>query len=522
MRGIKILSFRCGPVVLGAGVLLLILGGCAVKVQKRNLTDPVNFTSLDRRSPYLKAHLPGGGVYVLDSWRADEGLRVVTGQGVLLDAARRTVDEGWFDVPVDSVAIFETNVVQTSPAIGAMAVVTVASLAGTIYCISNPKACFGSCPTFYAPGDSTPILQAEGFSASVAPALEATDVDAFYRCRPRGPRLEVLMTNEALETHVVRHVDLLLAPRPPGGRVLATCDGRFWQARQLLSPAHCTGPEGDCRALLAACDGRERCSAADSSYLGTREMIELEFTGTPESRLGLLVAARHSLLSTFLFYQGLAYLGEQAAPVLARAGTRDGRDGRDGASVGALLGRIEVFVPDGHGGWYQAGEVGETGPLATNAHLLLLPPLPSGCVVLRLRLTKGNWRLDQVALAVLGDEVRPVRLPPIRVLRDGVEDPGALQRLTDEARTLVTLPGDRFTLVYDLPPAPDTWEPFLESRGYYLEWMREEWLAEENPGLAALLLGRPDLALRMLAPAFKEMEPDMESQFWGSRYAVMR
>jgi hypothetical protein len=519
MRASKILSFVGGPMIVIGGFLLLILGGCAITVQKRNLTSPAHFTSLDDRSPYLKAHLPGGGVYVLDSWRVNEGLRMVSGQGVLLDATRRTVDEGWFDVPVDSVAIFETNVVQTSPAIGAMAVVTVASLAVSIYCLSNPKACFGSCPTFYAPGDSAPILQAEGFSASVAPALEATDVDALYRCRPRGPRLNVLMTNEALETHVVRHADLLLARRPPGGRVLATCDGRFWQARELLSPARCAGPEGDCRDLLVACDGRERCSAADSSYLGTRELIELEFRDVPEGRLGLLVAARHALLSTYLFYQGLAYLGEQAAPVLARAGAPGGRDG---ASVGELLGRIEVLVPDGRGGWVPVGEVGETGPLATNAHLLLLPALPPGHVVLRLRLTKGNWRLDQAALALLGEEVLPVRLPPSRVLRDGVEDPAALERLTDEARTLITLPGDRYTLVYELPPDPETCEPFLESRGYYLEWMREEWLAEENPGLAALLLGRPDLALRMLAPAFKEMEPDMESQFWGSRYAVVR
>ena len=269
MRANKILSFRGVLVIVVAGFMLLSLCGCAVKVQKRNLTDPAHFMSLDERSPYLKAHLPDGGVYVLDSWRVDEGLRMVTGQGVLLDAARWTVDEGWFDVPVDSVAIFETNVVQSSPAVGAMAILTVASLAGTIYCISNPKACFGSCPTFYALGDSAPILQAEGFSASVAPALEATDVDALYRCRLRGSSLDIVMTNEALETHVVRHVDLLLAPRPPGGRVMATCDGHFWQARRLLSPVRCTGPEGDCRDLLATCDGRERCSAADSSYLGT-------------------------------------------------------------------------------------------------------------------------------------------------------------------------------------------------------------------------------------------------------------
>jgi hypothetical protein len=29
----------------------------------------------------------------------------------------------------------------------------------------------------------------------------------------------------------------------------------------------------------------------------------------------------------------------------------------------------------------------------------------------------------------------------------------------------------------------------------------------------------PKLALSYLAPRFKELEPDMEAHFWGSRYA---
>ncbi len=55
------------------------------------------------------------------------------------------------------------------------------SLAVTAYCIANPKACFGSCPTFYLEdegGREPERPQAEGFSESIARVLEARDIDA--------------------------------------------------------------------------------------------------------------------------------------------------------------------------------------------------------------------------------------------------------------------------------------------------------------------------------------------------------
>ncbi len=83
----------------------------------------------------------------------------------------------------------------------------------------------------------------------------------------------------------------------------------------------------------------------------------------------------------------------------------------------------------------------------------------------------------------------------------------------------MTLPGDEHTFVFRLPDHPDRWELFLESRGYYLEWMRSEWLPEENPARAAMMLLEPARALRELAPEFKRLEPHMERLFWGSRLA---
>jgi hypothetical protein len=186
--------------------------------------------------------------------------------------------------------------------------------------------------------------------------------------------------------------------------------------------------------------------------------------------------------------------------------------------IGQRLGGIEVFVRDESGDWVAAGRLGETGPLATNVNLLPLPPLPPGPCEIRLRLTKGCWRLDSIGLAILEGPVRPLRLPPAEVLRAGRPDPSARRRLCDPAQTLTTLPGDKYTLVYRLPAGSFPYELFLESRGYYLEWIREPWLAEEDAAAAAMMIFQPEIALRRLAPAFKEIEPELEDLFWGSRY----
>jgi hypothetical protein len=185
---------------------------------------------------------------------------------------------------------------------------------------------------------------------------------------------------------------------------------------------------------------------------------------------------------------------------------------------GRVLGGIEVQAQDRRGRWKVVGETQETGPLATDVRVVVLRDLPRGARHLRLRLTKGHWRIDYLALAQLTQRVRPIVMDPMRVVRGQVEDAAALEQLRDSARALVTFPGDEYTLQYALPDSPQKYELFLESRGYYLEWMRKEWLAEENLPRAAAMFRDPARAMRDLAPAFKKQEAKMEEAFWNSRY----
>lgn len=495
---------------------LALLTACA-KTLERTLTRPEQLGSLDPEAQFLKAHMRDGRVYVLSEWTVD-GQRSVFGRGALLDVHRQVVRRDTVTIPLDSVALFETNQVHTSSAVAALAVVTTASLALTAYCAANPKACFGSCPTFYLSDGERPLLQAEGFSGSIAPSLEARDIDALYRVRPVSRDLEVRMTNEALETHVVRHVDVLAAPRPGGGRVFATADGEFWEAHAVTEPAICLAPEGDCRPALRAFDGVERYSVSDSTDLASRETIELAFSAAPPGELGLVIASRQSLLSTYVFYQALAYLGRSAGQWLAALERGDAQARARAGGLSRLLGGIEVQVRDPLDAWVTVGATQETGPLATDVRLIPLPHSRDDSLKVRLRLARGNWRLDYVALVQLGARVEPLRLRPSLVRRGSVVDEHARALLLDSGRVLTTLPGDEYTLVYTLPEDFGRYELFLDSQGYYLEWMRSEWLAEEDPARAAMLFLAPEVALRAMAPEFKRREAEMERTFWSSRY----
>ncbi|HEY6179573.1 MAG TPA: hypothetical protein VIX73_34200, partial [Kofleriaceae bacterium] len=257
-----------------AAVALLALPLACVRHIERTVS-PTPAT-VDRRAPFLKVHMRNGDLFVLSAWKIDEARGRIAGTGEQLGADRAVVKRGAHDIAVADVALYETNEISTSPSVAAMAVITGASIAVTVACVTNPKACFGSCPTFYAPGESgEPVLQAEGFSDAISPALEHHDIDALWRTHATG-RLTVRMTNEAYETHVVKNADLLAVARPPGTRVLSTGEV-LWLASRLAAPERCIADEGDCTAVLAAVDGRERTSPADAHDLAARETIDLAF-----------------------------------------------------------------------------------------------------------------------------------------------------------------------------------------------------------------------------------------------------
>jgi len=506
--------------------LIFFLFGCSgfMKVKRNLMTRELikkmsdeRLISLKNNSPFLKAHIKDGKVYVLRHWTFDSTRNHVFGSGLLYGLNREFLREGTFEISTDSVALFETNrLVQSGSGVG-LTVMTGITAGMTAFCIANPKACFGSCPTFYVLSGDSMRLQAEGFSSSILPSREATDIDALPHVSPSDNEIMIEMRNEALETHVVRFVNLLITPKKKGHQVFADLEGRFWESPSQISPISARSPEGDCLDPLLELDGNERYGKADSAYLGAKEIIELDFGNIPQKTYGLVIGSRQTLLSTYLLYQTFAYMGNSVGYWLAQMERNQIKS--DQNSIMKLMGGIEILTQDDSGEWSVRAQVNEYGPIATDIHLAPLKNFPGKSGKIRLRMTKGNWRIDYVALAELTNPVEPVRLKPFKVLKNDVSDSRALAAFGDSAKAVTTLPGDIYTFYYQIPKTADEYEFFLESRGYYLEWIRKEWIREENPEFLAQIFFDPKQALKRLAPEFKRIESKMETYFWRSRYA---
>src|SRR5262249_53274123 len=137
------------------------------------------------------------------------------------------------------------------------------------------------------------------------------------------------------------------------------------------------GPEGDCLGTLAQRDGLERSSLADSTDLAARETIELRFDSAPRAPLGVVLTARQSLLSTYVFYQTLAWLGRTPTACLASLGSATGPTRARTLGVTGALGGVDVQV-EREGRWVDAGEFRETGPLASDTRAIPLPEAGPG------------------------------------------------------------------------------------------------------------------------------------------------
>jgi hypothetical protein len=475
--------------------------------------------------PFLKAHLKNGDICILkDTWQVDTVQNLVNGNGLRYDFNRIHTFTGNISIPIDSVAIFETNTKIVNPEnqrITALTLLAGVDVAVGIICLSMPKACFGSCPTFYInENDNFHYADAEGFSNAIAPSMEYYDVDALDNKPISDHSFSITMKNEALETHCVNDVKLLAYPRKKGERIYHSQKNDYYLCENNYPIQRATGNEGDITAVLQKEDRQERCSAPDENNLSSKEEIYLTFDQVNnQNGLGLIVNFRQTLMTTYFIYSALGYMGDEMGDIFAKMETNTATSDKLNGGIKKELGNIDIYLwSEQKNDWVLQNGVYETGPIAINRQMLPLKNSGSGSTVqLKIVLNKGLWRMDYLALTNIKEKVKPLEIAPSSILDKGKIDHKALSSINDPKKYLISMPGSAYKFNFDLPKHNDDYELFLYSKGYYLEWMREHWIKDKNLLKLRQMVEQPKKYLRVEAEAYKRYETNMEQEFWNSK-----
>lgn len=477
------------------------------------------------KKPFLKAHLKNGDICILsDSWKIDTIANVLTGNGSKYDFNRRNTFKGAIAILIDSVAIFETNTKIIEPEanrIAALTILTAVDVLISAICLSNPKACFGSCPTFYVnENDNFHYADAEGFSNAIAPSMEYYDIDALGNQPITSNQFSITMKNEALETHCVNDVELFACPRKAGERVYQSPTNDFYLCKNTYALARAKANEGDVTALLNCADRQERFSPSDENNLSSKEEIYLDFDNVERTNdLGLILHFRQSLMTTYFIYGAIGYMGDEVGDIFAKI--EHDKDTKEKVSGGIKneLGEIDIYAwNEQKNDWELQNGFYETGPIATNRQFIPMRNAASSSKVrLKIVLNKGLWRIDYVGLTNIQTKVQPIEIAPNSILNKGKLDNSALNEINNPNKYLISMPGSEYKFNFTLPTASPDYELFLYSKGYYLEWMRAHWIKDKDLLKLYELVYAPKKYLQDEAKNYKRYETTMEQEFWNSK-----
>ncbi len=478
---------------------------------------------------YLKAHLRNGDVVIFKkAWTLDSLSKSISGNAIRYDYNRELREDGEIVISTDSVIIYETNKSMAWSEDGRKS--TIMFLTGlnatvTGFCIISPKTCFGSCPTFYIDeNDNFHYADAEGFSSAILPSLEYEDVDALNSSKLNDyideNFIDITLKNEALETHCIRSVSLLGYPVKNNQKVFHSNNDKFYLTENTYLPDKATSNNNDITKLLKYDDRKEWLSLSDEKNLISKEEIILKFDSIDNSdNLGLNIHFRQSLMTTFLFYNTMSYMGDEFSDYFALLEREPVIMEKLNNGLKKELGNIDIYVWNASKqNWiYQAG-LNEQGPISINRQFVKLKDYSgNNNVRIKLVLNKALWRIDYTSLCNVISEVKPYEMTPKEIRKDGKTDYQSLSKLLTKDDYLITSPGESYKLRFEIPTGEQRYEYFLKSKGYYLEWMRESWLEGKNIAKLYMLLEQPKLYLKSVAKDFKSYESQMEADFWNSK-----
>ncbi len=396
-----------------------------------------------------------------------------------------------------------------------------------IHCVTCPKCCFGSCPTVYTGRDTSRALEAELFSYSLSKFFQEDDLDRLAEPVTGEGVYTLRLANEALETHYVDQMTLLAASHPRGTRAYPTSDGRVVATSDHRAPTTAVSSwKDDVTARLSRADGdvyrsgSEPVKATASGRI--KDWIELEFDHPGEAdSVTVVLRLKNTLLSTVLFYDVvLASQGIDAISWTERLNS-DSAYAADYHEIYSTFSGVKIKTQKSWR-WEQVARIPDVGPIADKDIAAVIPvdAPPGEPLRLRLEFFPDNVMIDYVALDsgsgrndVSTEEIPPAGVVDLMGLERG-EVAGLLA--SDDEVFLTTEPGEAYEITYELSAGDRPVTAFVKSNGYYVEWIRGDWIRLRESGYRFDLYRLPEVLTRLRESWLANRE-EMETRFFETR-----
>lgn len=514
-----------GRRVLLPGLCAITLALAAITcypVRRARTLTPGELAKGDTIDVPSKVHVRDGSVILFaDGFRAQRD--TVFGFGPRYHFGVARADSARWTMPLDSILGVEYFDETVPGARGAASIPLAFATAQAVALLG--AAMFGSCPTVYTFDETRHRLEAECFSYSIGSMYELADLDRLEQRTPAAGRFTLRLLNEALETHYIDRFRMAYVDHPAGTEAFPTDKGEVLLVRNPRPAAIARSSQGqDVTSLLRYRDNL--AYAIDTARIselfsrGERDWIELTLPVSPDSReITLALRGRNSLENTVLLYDVM--MRDQGLSVI------DWSQSLDNDLLYAYrlhswyetLEGIDIEV-ENDGVFEHVVRIADTGPIAWKPVAATVPlPEHGDSVRVRLSFIPDNWRIDWV-----GFEEERFDEPELRVI-DCSDARGNVPALTsvadaiadDDGEYLVTYPGEWLDLSFELPANfGRTRTLFVDSKGYYVEWIRPEWV-RERPDVPGFDIGEPETITARLAERWIQRKIPFEREFYDYR-----
>ena len=130
--------------------LLFLIAGCGPSSITKNIYEVQKPVLLLADTQFMKVHMKNGDLSVMSEWDFDNQNEKMNGKGKKYNANRKEINNtaAMHIIPFDEIALLETsNIVRGDGGqIASMTVLSLLNLLITVPCMTDLKACFGSCP----------------------------------------------------------------------------------------------------------------------------------------------------------------------------------------------------------------------------------------------------------------------------------------------------------------------------------------------------------------------------------------